>query len=95
MSIYKGSRYINCRQRMKGNRSYLTTPTRLEFSPSKCSIYQFQDGDTLDGIAYKFYGNAALWWCIMDANREYQSELEIKAGAILQIPAWEEVKAVV
>ena len=95
MAIYRGSRYANCRLRYKGNRPYLTTPERVTFTPSKCFIYQINEYDTIDGLAYKFYGNAAYWWCIMDANREYQSELEIKPGAILQIPAWEEVQKVV
>ena len=31
----------------------------------------------------------------MDANRQYQTELEIKAGDILQIPSIDEVRAVV
>lgn len=95
MSIYSGSRYANCNRRLKGSRPYLTTPSRVNFTASKCSLYQVIAGDTIDGIAYKFYGNSAYWWCIMDANREYQSELEIKAGDILQIPDVEEVRAVV
>lgn len=95
MSVFSGSRYANCRQRVRGNRIYLTRPPRIDFSAAKCALYQVTDADTLDGIAYKCYGNAALWWCIMDANREYQSELEIKAGAVIQLPALDEVRKAV
>ena len=95
MAIYSGSRYANSLQRVRGNRIYLTNPTRIYFDSSKCTLYQVKDTDTIDGIAYKFYGNASLWWCIMDANREFQSELEIKAGTVLQIPLLEEVRKVV
>lgn len=95
MAVYTGSRYMNSYQRVRGNRIYLTNPRRANFDPAKCTLYQFKDTDTIDGLAYKFYGNAALWWCIMDANREFQSELEIKAGTILQIPSFEEVRKAV
>lgn len=95
MSVYRGSRYANTFRRTRGNRPYLTTPQRVDFTPSLCTTHQVTDGETIDGLAYKYYGNAAYWWCIMDANREYQSELEIKAGDILQIPAWDEVRRVV
>ena len=95
MSVYSGSRYVNSNRRLRGSRPYLTTPNRVNFTPSKCTLYQVIAGDTVDGIAHKFYGNASYWWCIMDANRQYQTELEIKAGDILQIPSIDEVRAVV
>jgi len=52
-------------------------------------------GETIDGLAQAYYGNSAYWWCIMDANRQYESEVEIKAGDILNIPDYEEVMKVV
>lgn len=93
MSVYTGSRYASCNRRLRGSRPYLTTPVRVEFTPSKCSLYQVIAGDTLDGISFKFYGDASYWWCIMDANRQYQTEVEIKAGDILQIPNIDEVRS--
>ena len=95
MSLYAGSRYANCDRLRKNGRPFLGIPERAEFTASKCTLYQVIAGDTIDGIAYKFYGNASYWWCIMDANREYSSELEIKAGDILQIPSIDEIRKVV
>lgn len=95
MSIYSGSRYAYSRRRIRDGKTYLTVPERASFTASKCSLYQVVEGDTVDGIAYKFYGDAALWWCIMDANREFMSELEIKPGVTLQIPSKDEVDKVV
>lgn len=95
MSVYSGSRYARSRQRVRGSRLYLTLPSRADFNPENCVLYQVKETDTLDALAYKFYGNSAYWWCIMDANREFQSELEIKHGVILQIPTLTDVSKVV
>lgn len=65
--------------------------SRNHFNLSKATYYTVVQGDTIDGIAYKHYGNTQLWWAIMDANPQYQSEIEIKAGDILCIPPFEEV----
>lgn len=95
MAVFAGSRYKKSYKRVRGNREYLTNPKRTYFNPARCTLYQMKDTDTIDGLAYKFYGNANLWWCIMDANREFQSELEVKPGVVLQIPMLEEVRRVV
>jgi nucleoid-associated protein YgaU len=65
--------------------------SRYVFDLTNAIYYTVVQGDTLDGIAYRQYGNAQLWWAIMDANPQYQSELEIKAGDVLCIPPYEQV----
>lgn len=95
MAIYSGSRYSRSRMRVRGSNMYLTLPTRVEFNFENCIMYQVKEGDTIDILSYKFYGNSAYWWCIMDANREFQSELEIKPGVILQIPKLKDIRNVV
>ncbi len=93
--IYRGSRYAHSKKRIRGSRRYLTNPERANFTASKCTTYQWKESDTIDGVAYRVYGNADYWWCIMDANRTYMSELEIKAGDIVLLPAFSEVQKVV
>ena len=93
--IYRGSRYTRTKKRIRGSRKYLTNYERVNFAASKCVTYQWQESDTIDGLAYKLYGSADLWWCIMDANRTYMSELEIKAGDIILLPPFSEVQKVV
>ena len=44
-----------------------------------------------DYIAYKTYGDSRLYWAILDANPQYQSELEIQVGDVLIVPAYDEV----
>ena len=95
MSMFQGSRYIHTHALVRDGKSLiLGIRTRYKFSEDKCSLYTVTRGDTLDGIAYKQYGNAYLGWAILDANPVYQSELDIKPGDVISIPAFEEVVAV-
>ena len=92
MAVYQGSRYVKTPAYVhKGETLVLNIRSRANFNESSCSYYTVVKGDTLDGIAYKRYGNAQLGWAIMDANPVYQSEIEIKAGDVLKIPPYEEV----
>ena len=91
MAVYKGSRYIKTPMYQRGDSLVFGIRSRNHFNLSKATYYTVVQGDTIDGIAYKHYGNTQLWWAIMDANPQYQSEIEIKAGDILCIPPFEEV----
>ena len=91
MAVFKGSRYIQTSLYRFNFTPILSIRRRNHFNLSEAVYYTVLQGDTIDGIAYKHYGNSQLWWAIMDANPQYQSELEIKAGDILCIPPFEEV----
>lgn len=43
-------------------------------------------GERLDLLAYKYYGNALLYLPIIKANPELPLNTEIQAGMILNIP---------
>ncbi len=45
-----------------------------------------QTGDRLDAIAYKFYGDAKLWWIIASANNIHNAPTGIEDGLILRLP---------
>lgn len=95
MSVFQGSRYVKTPAYMrKGETLVLSIRKRNVFNEANYSFYTVVQGDTLDGIAYKHYGNAQLGWAIMDANPIYQSEIEINAGDVLKIPSFEEVVSV-
>jgi YD repeat-containing protein len=47
--------------------------------------YTVQDGDTLQSIAAKLWGDSSLWWLIADANGMTGTET-LQAGQTLQIP---------
>jgi len=64
------SRYSSTPQRLnkKGQRVLVPTlyPT-IPLSDSDQFIYP-KDGDRLDGIAFRYYSDATLWWVIAQAN---------------------------
>ena len=92
MALFQGSRYIKTPAYVRrGETLVFRIRNRIHFNDSLCKYYTVIQGDTIDGIAYKQYNNAKLWWAIMDANPSLQSELDLKVGAILKIPSFEEV----
>lgn len=92
MAVFRDSRYVSTSAYVRqGETLILSLRHRNYFDKDKSTFYTVVQGDTIDGIAYKQYGNAQLWWAIMDANPLYQSEIEIKPGDILMIPSFDEV----
>lgn len=91
MSVFQGSRYTETPVYVKGDTAILEIRQRVQFNLERATYYTVIQGDTLDGIAYKKYGNAQLYWAILDANSVYQSEMDVKAGDIILIPPLEEV----
>ena len=61
----------------------LTTPAATE----KVEYYVIKSGDTLSGIAAKFYGNGSLYPRIFEANREVIKNPDlIYPGQKIRIP---------
>lgn len=93
MAVFDNSRYIKSPLYMRGDSE---TPTlkireRFTFNTDNAVIHTWKSSDTLDGVAYKYYEIADLRWAILDANPQYRTEFDIKAGDNLYIPAFEEV----
>jgi hypothetical protein len=95
MSIYKHSRYTETSAFYSGG-TVLTfnRRKRLNFSNAKGVYYTWGEYDTTDTIAYNNYGSSKLWWVILDANPQYQTELDIKVGDTVFIPDRMEVSNV-
>lgn len=92
MAVFKNSRYTKTGAYIRQGEAFiLEIRSRPKFNLSNSTYYTVVQGDTIDGIAYQKYGNAQFWWAIMDANTNFQSELEIKPGDILIIPDLSEV----
>ena len=97
MAVFENSRYLHTRQ---STRLGWETPTlerrqRFTFNQENCLNHEWCEGDTLDGVAYRYYGISALRWAILDANPKYRTEFDIKGGDILLIPDYEEVVSLV
>lgn len=90
--IYVGSRYIHSPIYCRSGQTFIfDIRGKYKFNSDNATYYTFVQGDSIDGIAYKFYGNANLYWAILDANPSIMSELDIKVGDVLMIPDFEEV----
>lgn len=64
---------------------------RPTFSEERLTFYEWEAGDTLDGVAYEHLGDPRLKWAIIDANPQYRSEFDIKVGDSIRIPDYDEV----
>lgn len=93
--IQKGSRYIHTPVYARSGQAFIfNIRDKFKFNSDNATYYAVVLGDTIDGIAYKFYGNAELYWAILDANPQIMSELDIEVGDVLMIPNFEEVAKV-
>lgn len=90
--VTAGSRYIHTPLYIdRNNLGCLAIRNRYTFDLTNATFYTFVRGDTIDGIAYKQYGNALLGWAILDVNTQYMTEMDINVGDVLIIPPFEEV----
>ena len=56
-------------------------------APDRPKTYTVEDGDTLYGIAKKFYGNIQAWKVIREANKAViSSDNRLKAGDVITLP---------
>lgn len=92
MALFKGTRYTHTPAYIRdGQTLVLDIREPATFDLTNAKYYTFVEADTIDGIAYEEYGNAALWWAIMDANPQFEHEIQIRPGDLLVIPPIEEV----
>ena len=97
MAVYENSRYLHTRQstRLGWDTPTLEMRSRFTFNQEDCINHEWCEGDTLDGVSYRYYGISALRWAILDANPKYRTEFDIKNGDVILIPDYEEVVSLV
>ena len=92
MAVYEGSRYVTGKLKRFGRGvPLLDIRQPVQFDPDSCKRCTVKPGDRVDGIAFREYGRADLYWAIMDANPRYFSELGIKPGDVLLVPPMREI----
>lgn len=93
MAIYKGSRYTSTPTYYPdgSDKKIFDIRQRFQFIQQGQYITLGLRVIPLTFLAYKIYNNSELWWAILDANPQYQSELDIKVGDIVTIPTFTEV----
>lgn len=50
--------------------------------------YTIKDGETLQNIAYKYYGDSGKWYLIAEANGILNPFKEVESGTLIRIPAY-------
>ena len=90
MGIYRGSRYVGTPMYVRDSKLTFKIREMRKFN-EEGQIHEFTEGDTLDGIAFNYYGDSQLWWVLLEANSKYRSEIEIRYGDEIFVPSFEEV----
>jgi len=86
------SRYATCVLYVDGQEEFLGRRPRIDTAPQPDDVFHtVVEGDRIDLIAYRYLGQAELWWVICDYN-DILLALELVTGAVLRIPSWESVQ---
>ena len=70
---------------------YATTPKKIDksgirvYSTTYYPQIPIENGDRIDSLAYKFYGDVTLWWIIAKANG-IKGKTALEPGIPLRIP---------
>ena len=54
--------------------------------PAGSTLHHVRDGDMLDYLAYKYYGDESLWYIIADANAIMDVMVPLTPGTQIVIP---------
>ena len=74
-------------KRWDGKRVYKTTQYPSIKAQESDGIIISQDGDYLDALAYKYYGDPSLWWIIAMVNDGLSTgRLSVPSGRQIRIP---------
>lgn len=90
--LFQGTRYTKTPAYLLNGVLVVEKRTPATFDMTNATYYTFIESDTLDGLAYRIYGDAKMWWAILDANPQFLTEIEIRPGDVLAIPPLEEVQ---
>jgi hypothetical protein len=97
MTIYHGSRYeFEPLDRVfdgAGDQNLTIFSRSLQSkynnAPWRFSQYIIIEGDRMETLAYRTYGDPQLWWLIADANPEiFHPEDDLVPGSLLRIPQY-------
>ena len=92
--LYDNSRYVRSSTYIDTNgTTVFSTRQPHTFTASKGTVYRICLGDTLDGLAYKFFGMSSYYWAILDCNPSLLHELNLTIGDTIIIPSKDEVLA--
>ncbi len=77
---------IGIQTRFDGKRVYKTTTYPVVIPSSNDIQVVSNEGDYLDTMAYKYYGDPTLYWIIANVNHIGKGRLSVQPGLTLRIP---------
>ena len=77
---------IPVQTRFDGKRVYKTTVYPIILPADTDIQVVSNEGDYLDTLAYKYYGDPTLYWIIAVVNKIGKGRLSVDAGLTLRIP---------
>ena len=69
--------------------SYELRIQKTKPAPEGSTIHTVKEGETIDGISFKYFKTEQLWWKILDYN-PFLMPLELEPGQKLIIPPFHE-----
>jgi len=85
--ISQNSRYANCTKYKYGDREILNLREPVNSGPHPDDrFHKVIEGERIDILAYKYFGDPKLWWVICDYNH-ISFPLDLQIGQILRIPS--------
>lgn len=86
------SRYATCILYVDDDQEFIGTRQRIDASPRSDDVFHtVVEGDRMDLIAYRYLGDAKLWWVICDYNDVFYP-LDMELGAVLRMPSVEHLQ---
>ena len=87
--ISKRSRYAACILFKDGADEFFGSRPALDTAPRHDDLFHtVTDGDRIDLIAWRYLGDASLWWVLCDYNELFWP-LELESGSVLRMPSRE------
>lgn len=82
------NRYKNAKVKLSENKDRYFKPTLYPAIPERDTdiIHNVVQGERLDLLAHKYYGDVNYWWIISKANGLSPSDIGIKSSTQLRIP---------
>lgn len=82
MGRYATQNYIDA----DGTKSYEFRQTPRTLYEGQYANYTVKQGDRLDLLAYREYGDHKKWYIIADVNEEIKFGLDLEVGSVIKIP---------
>lgn len=92
MALFEGSRYSYVGLYRREGIPTIRMRYLDRSYPPNSQYYTIVEGDTIDYLAYRFYGDSQYWWLLVDVNPELGNYLfdDLPKGMLIVVPPLQE-----